>query len=82
MTYWLLLAAGVIGLGVGGYFVVRSPSFWIALVTEAAKVITPALQELGRRLARPLSPEDQKKYEQSYRRAQEWDNFRKRPRDR
>lgn len=75
MLDYVLLAAFIIGLAAGGYLMARSPAFWVGLVMVI-------LQRAWPYLSKPLSPEDQKKLDQSRRRAEEWDPFRKKPRDR
>lgn len=81
MLDYVLLAAFIIGLAAGGYMVARSPTFWVGLVMVILQRAWPYLRQLIAYLKLPMSPEDQKRWEQSIRRAEEWDNFRKRPRD-
>lgn len=82
MLDYVLLAAFIIGLAAGGYLMARSPAFWVGLVLVILQRAWPFLQRLFAYLRLPLSPEDQEKLDQSRRRAEEWDFFRKKPRDR
>lgn len=75
MLDYVLLAAVIIGLAAGGFLVARSPTFWVGLFMVI-------LQRAWPYLSKPLSPEDQKKLDQSRRRAEEWDFAKKKPRDR
>lgn len=43
---YVLLAAGVLGLGVGAFFIARSPHFWIELVKEALAGFLPAILKI------------------------------------
>lgn len=74
MIDYVLLAAFIIGLAAGGYLVARSPAFWVGLFMVI-------LQRAWPFLSKPLSPEDRERWNQSIRRAEEWDPFRKRPRE-
>lgn len=82
MLDYVLLAAFIIGLAAGGYLIARSPAFWVGLLMVILQRSWPYLRQLFAYLRLPLSPEDQKKLDQSRRRAEEWDFFRKKPRDR
>lgn len=66
----ILIAAFAVGLVAGGFLVARSPSFWFGLALVIFTYLKPYI-------TKPLSPEDQKKLDQSRRRAEEWDPFRK-----
>lgn len=74
-----LVVSVLIGVGAAAFLVMRSPTFWLDMGQQLAQRLAP---EILKYLSKPLSPEDQKKLEQSIRRAEEWDNFNKRPRDR
>lgn len=73
----VLLLAFMLGLAAGGYLIARSPTFWVGLGLVIFKRAWPFLQPYFK----PLSPEDQKKLDQSRRRAEEWDHFKRKPRD-
>lgn len=74
-----LVVAVLIGVGSAAFLVMRTPAFWLDMGQQLAQRLAP---EILKYLSKPMSPEDQKKLDQSRRRAEEWDNFRKRPRDR
>ena len=76
MVDTLLLIAAFIGVGAACYLVARSPAFWVGMALIIFKAVKPYLIVY----LRPLSPEDQKKLDETRRRGQEWDPFRKRPR--
>lgn len=78
----VLLACFIVGLVAGGVLIARSPTFWVGLAMVILQRAWPYLRQLFVHLSLPLSPEDQKKLDQSRRRAEEWDFFRKKPRDR
>lgn len=75
MLDYVLLAAFIIGLAAGGYLMARSPAFWVGLVMVI-------LQRAWPYLSKPLSPENRARWHKTIRRAEEWDNFNKKPRDR
>lgn len=79
IVVFALVGAVLIGVGAAAFLVMRTPAFWLDLGQQLAQRLAP---EIMKYLSKPLSPEDQKKWEQSIRRAEEWDTFRKRPRDR
>ena len=78
----LLLLAFVVGLVAGGVLVSRSPAFWLGMLELLIRRLWPYLVKLWVRLKLPLDPKAQEKLDQSRRRAEEWDNFNKKPRDR
>lgn len=82
MLDYVLLAAFILGLAAGGFLMARSPTFWAGLVMVTLQRAWPYLVRLFVYLKLPMSPEDQKTLDQARRRAEEWDNFRKKPRDR
>jgi hypothetical protein len=82
MLDYVLLAAFILGLVAGGFLMARYPAFWVGLAMVTLQRAWPYLVKLFAYLKLPLSPEDQKKLDQSRRRAEEWDPFRKKPRDR
>ena len=74
----ILIICMAIGAGAGAYSYARNQQTYIDIAKAAVKAAWPYLVVL----TRPLNAEDQKKLDQSRRRAEEWDNFRKKPRDR
>jgi len=73
-----LFAGAFLGLVLGGVLVARSPSFWFAVGTIAFNKIAPVLYTY---ITKRMKPEDEAKLQRSVRSGQEWDNFRKRPKD-
>ena len=82
MLDYVLLAAFILGLAAGGFLMARYPAFWVGLVMVTLQRAWPYLVRLFVYLKLPMSPLDQKKLDQARRKAEEWDNFRKKPRDR
>lgn len=74
-----LVVAVLIGVGAAAFLVMRTPAFWLDLGQQLVQRLTP---EVIKYLTKPLSPEDQKKLDKARRLPGEWDNFKKRPRDR
>lgn len=74
----LLVAAVLAGIAAASYMVFRSPAFWLDIAQELANRLMP---EIIKYLSKPLSPEDQKKLDETRRRGWEWDHFRRKPRD-
>jgi len=71
---WLEIAAIVvllIGIGAGGYLVAQRPSFWVGLVVAMFKAALP-------HLAKRMTAEQEKAYQDCVRRGGEWDFQRKR----
>lgn len=79
LIVFALVVAVLIGVGAAAFLVMRTPAFWLDLAQQLAHRLAP---EILKYLSKPLSPEDQKKLDQSRRRAEEWDHFRRKPRDR
>ncbi|CAB5155669.1 hypothetical protein UFOVP149_22 [uncultured Caudovirales phage] len=73
-----LLVAVLIGVGCGVFMVARSPTFWADVGVAVFAALLPTLKDY---IARRNSPEVEAKMHQAARRAQEWDNFNKRPKD-
>jgi len=74
---WWLWVAGLAllaCLGVGAYFVARSPSFWIALVKQ---IVASAIPDIREYLAARNAPDIEKEMQACVRRGGEWDNFNK-----
>jgi hypothetical protein len=74
----VLLGAAVLGLFLGGILVMRHPSIWLAIGSAIFTAMIPKLKEY---IAKRNSPEVEAKMHQATRRAHEWDNFNKRPKD-
>jgi len=71
---WLEIAAItalLIGVGAGGYLVARRPAFWWGLGVVAFKAALP-------HLAKRMTAEQEKAFQDCIRRGGEWDPFRKR----
>jgi hypothetical protein len=71
---WLEIAAIavlLIGIGAGGYLVAQRPSFWAGLVAVVFKATLPYL-------AKRMTPEQEKAFQDCVRRGGEWDPARKR----
>lgn len=83
-TVGLILAIGVVlpvglGLGLGAYRAAQSPAFMAGAAALLLKTVLPILGEF---VAKRNTPEVEKRMQQVNRRAGEWDNFRKRERER
>ena len=71
---WLEIAAIVallVGVGAGGYLVARRPTFWVGLGVAVFNSLLP-------HLAKRMTAEQEKAYQDCVRRGGEWDPFRKR----
>ena len=71
---WLEIVALVmllIGIGAGGYLVAQRPTFWWGLGVVAFKAAWPFL-------AKRMTPEQEKAFQDCVRRGGEWDPMRKR----
>jgi hypothetical protein len=71
---WLEIAAIVallVGVGAGGYLVAQRPTFWVGLGVAVFKNLLP-------HLAKRMTAEEEKAYQDCVRRGGEWDPFRKR----
>ena len=71
---WLEIAAIVallVGVGAGGYLVAQRPTFWVGLGVAVFKSLLP-------HLAKRMTAEQEKAYQDCVRRGGEWDPFRKR----
>jgi hypothetical protein len=80
MTWQEGVAVGLVVLGLlaGGYIAAQRPSFWIEFGGRLLKKLWPLFFAY---ISKRMSPEKEKEFQQSVRRAQEWDPFRKRPRE-
>ena len=78
MWFWIAGLALFVCLGVGAYFVARSPSFWIGL---GKQIIALALPDILEYLKARNTPEDEGKMAKCVRMGGEWDNFNKKCRD-
>jgi hypothetical protein len=65
------IAALLVGVGAGGYLVARRPTFWVGLGVAVFKSLLP-------HLAKRMTAEEEKAYQDCVRRGGEWDPFRKR----
>lgn len=54
MGNWFLLLIGGVGLGLGAFFVARSPMFWINLVKQVFMALLPSFLKLFQN--RPKTP--------------------------
>ena len=71
---WLEITAVVvlfIGIGAGGYLVAQRPTFWWGLGVVVFKAALPYL-------AKRMTPEQEKAFQDCVRRGGEWDHSRKR----
>jgi hypothetical protein len=71
---WLEIAAIVallVGVGAGGYLAAQRPTFWVGLGVAVFKSLLP-------HLAKRMTAEEEKAYQDCVRRGGEWDPFRKR----
>ena len=83
-TIGLILAIGIVlpvglGLGLGAYRAVQSP---VVLGEAAALIVRAVLPILKELVGKRNSPEIEARIHEVIRRAGEWDNFRKKQRDR
>lgn len=74
----VLLCVVLIGVACGVFMVARSPTFWADVGMAVFAAVLPSLKDY---IARRNSPKVEADMHQATRRAQEWDNFNKRPRD-
>jgi hypothetical protein len=65
------IAALLVGVGAGGYLVAQRPAFWVGLGAAVFKSLLP-------HLAKRMTAEQEKAYQDCVRRGGEWDPFRKR----
>jgi hypothetical protein len=65
------IAALLVGVGAGGYLVAQRPTFWAGLGVAVFKSLLP-------HLAKRMTAEEEKAYQDCVRRGGEWDPFRKR----
>jgi hypothetical protein len=65
------IAALLVGVGAGGYLVAQRPTFWVGLGVAVFKSLLP-------HLAKRMTAEEEKAYQDCVRRGGEWDPFRKR----
>jgi hypothetical protein len=70
-----LLAALLIGIAAGVALILQRPSFWVGLGTEVVRRVTPVLIRL---ITKRMSPEDERRMQDCYRRGGHWNNFKKR----
>lgn len=75
----VMLSAVFCGLTAAAFLVGQRPSFWVGAIIA---VLTRAWPTIMAYLFKRMTPEQESELHQANRRAQEWDHFRKRPRDR
>lgn len=78
---WLqiaLIAAAILGIAAGGALVARSPTFWFGLGVVMFNAGFPYLKAY---VTKRMTAEQEAELRKTTRRAQEWDPFRKKPRD-
>ena len=74
MWFWIAGLALFVCLGVGAYFVARSPAFWIGL---GKQIFALALPDILEYLKTRNTPEVEGKMAKCVRMGGEWDNFNK-----
>lgn len=74
----LLIIALVLGAFAGATLLFRSPNVYIDFATLAFEKLRPVIVSYA---LKRMTPEEEKQYREALRRGQEWDPFRKRPRD-
>jgi hypothetical protein len=67
-----------IGLLAGAYIAGQRPSFWLEFGTRLFAAVRPLVWDF---LTKRMSPEDEKRMQDCYRRGGTWDNFRKKCRE-
>lgn len=75
---WLeiaLIIAALAGVFAGAVLVTQRPSFWLGIGTAMVKNALPYLITY---ISRPMTPEQQKAFQDCVRRGGEWDHIRKR----
>lgn len=73
------IALVVIGLVAGGYIAAQRPSFWVEFVGRVFAALRPLIWEY---VSKRNSPEIEARMHDCIRRGGEWDNFRKKCKDR
>lgn len=74
----LLTIVLLMGAFAGAFLLFRSPSVYLAFFAEAARRVSPIIVAY---VLKRNTPKVEEKMKQATRRAEEWDNFNKRPRD-
>lgn len=74
MWFWIAGLALFVCLGVGAYFVARSPAFWIGL---GKQIFALALPDILKYLKTRNTPEVEADMAKCVRMGGEWDNFNK-----
>lgn len=72
------LLAALIGAVIGSILLFRNPTAWVGFATLAFQKLRPIIVAY---MIKRMTPEEEKRYRDAVRRGQEWDPFRKRPRD-
>ena len=78
MWFWIAGLALFVCLGVGAYFVARSPAFWIGL---GKQIFALALPDILEYLKTRNTPEVEAEMAKCVRMGGEWDNFNKKCRN-
>jgi hypothetical protein len=73
-----LLTVVLIGVACGVFMVARSPTFWANVGTAMFAAALPHIRDY---ITKRNTPKVEERMHQATRRAQEWDNFNKRPKD-
>lgn len=74
----LLIIALVLGAFAGATLLFRSPNVYLGFAEAAWTKLRPVLVAY---LIKRMTPEEEARYREAVKRGQEWDPFRKRPRD-
>lgn len=72
------ILAALVGAVIGSILLFRNPGNWIGFVGFAFEKLKPILVTY---MLKRMTPEEERLYHDAIRRGQEWDPFRKRPRD-
>ena len=70
---WLEIVAIIvllIGIGAGGFLVAQRPTFWLGMASAVFMAVLPIL-------AKRMTPEQEKAFQDCVRRGGEWDHFKK-----
>lgn len=79
MDFWTLVKlVALLGVFAGALILFRSPSVYLEFISVAAKKVAPVIMAY---ILKRMTPEEEKRYQDAIRRGQEWDPFRKRPKD-
>jgi len=81
MTWQEAVATLVVlaGLGAGAFLVAQRPAFWVEFGGRVLAALAPRIAAF---ISKRMTPEQEAEFQKSVRQGQEWDSFRKKPRDR